>query len=745
MKSHSFYSIFSVLMLVIAFQANALNYYINFTGSGASTTLDSVVVQNLYKGTQVTVTTASQLRLYDMETSIDRLNTIVDFAGVYPNPMTDNATFSFVSKHGGNTKISVFTLEGKKVAGLDLHLREGKNTFELTLPKGVYLVQAKGTGFSYTVRTISLSMSVSRPKLIFSENMPDNMLRKVATSEVKLQYTPGDQLLYKGYSGNFCTIVTDKPSESKTTDFKFVDCTDADGNHYAVVHIGEQTWMAENLKTTKYRNEESIPNVTDNAAWGALTTGAWCHYFNNAENDVKYGKLYNWYAINDSRKIAPEGWHVPTEVDWSTLENYLIANGFNYDGTTIGNKIPKALAANFDWNSSSGEGTIGNDLTKNNSSGFSGLPGGYRDLLGAFVSPGNNCIWWSHTESDEINAWSRYLYLHFNYVISNVFPKTYGFSVRCVKDELPTLTTTAITNIKNTTATSGGEITNEGFSAVTARGVCWSKNHNPTIEDSKTIDGAGTGSFTSNITGLISGETYYVRAYATNNNGTAYGNELSFTTAIKDIDGNVYTTVTIGTQTWIVENLKTTKYRNGEEIGTTIPSNFDISAETEPKYQWAYNGDENNVPNFGRLYTWYAVTDARNIAPEGWHVASDEEWTILENYLIANGFNYDGTTTDNKIAKALAATTDWNSSTNIGAIGNDLTKNNTSGITALPGGFRYYFGLFEGLQNIGYWWSSTTYDTGNALRRRLIYDNNNLDVSYSTKTYGFSVRCVRDY
>lgn len=408
MKSHSFYSIFSVLMLVIAFQANALNYYINFTGSGASTTLDSVVVQNLYKGTQVTVTTGSQIRLYDVETSVDKLNTIVDFAGVYPNPMNDNATFSFVAKNDGNTQISVFTLEGKKVAGLDLHLREGKNTFELTLPKGVYLVRAKGTGFSYTVRTISLSMGDSRPKLMFSENVPDNMLRKVATSEVKLQYTPGDQLLYKGYSGNYCTIVTDKPSESKTTDFKFVNYTDADGNHYAVVHIGEQTWMAENLKTNKYRNEESIPNVTENSEWGALTTGAWCHYFNNVENDAKYGKLYNWYAINDARKIAPEGWHVPTEVDWSTLENYLIANGFNYDGTTDGNKIPKALAANFDWNPSSGEGTIGNDLTKNNSSGFSGLPGGYRDLFGAFVSPGNNGIWWSLSESDETNAWSRY-------------------------------------------------------------------------------------------------------------------------------------------------------------------------------------------------------------------------------------------------------------------------------------------------------------------------------------------------
>src|SRR5688500_14669040 len=102
---------------------------------------------------------------------------------------------------------------------------------------------------------------------------------------------------------------------------------------------------------------------------------------------------------------------------------------------------------------------------------------------------------------------------------------------------------------------------------------------------------------------------------------------------VTDIEGNVYHTVTIGTQVWMAENLKTTKYRNGDLIGTTIPATLDISSESAPKYQWAYNGEESIVATYGRLYTWYAVTDSRNVCPTGWHVPSDAEWTTLTTYL----------------------------------------------------------------------------------------------------------------
>jgi uncharacterized protein (TIGR02145 family) len=122
--------------------------------------------------------------------------------------------------------------------------------------------------------------------------------------------------------------------------------------------------------------------------------------------------------------------------------------------------------------------------------------------------------------------------------------------------------------------------------------------------------------------------------------------------AIKDVDGNVYTSVTIGTQVWMVENLKTTKYRNGDLIGTTNPATLDITGETSPKYQWPHDGNESNVATYyGRLYTWWAVTDSRNVCPTGWHVPSYAEWTTLTDYLTNNGYGYEGTGGD--IAKSM--------------------------------------------------------------------------------------------
>jgi len=220
--------------------------------------------------------------------------------------------------------------------------------------------------------------------------------------------------------------------------------------------------------------------------------------------------------------------------------------------------------------------------------------------------------------------------------------------------------------------------------------------------------------------------------------------------AVTDIDGNVYHTVTIGTKTWMVENLRTTKYRNGDIIGTTSFPTKSISAENTPKYQWPWNGNESDAAYYGRLYTWYAVSDNRNIAPIGWHVASDTEWTILENFLISNGYNYDGTITGNKIAKSLASNTDWFTSSYIGVIGNDLTKNNTSGFTALPCGIRYDFESLVFFLDMGYycyWWTSSEQISGHAWIRYMsgsFYDSISLFRNYSSGAWGYSVRCVKD-
>jgi uncharacterized protein (TIGR02145 family) len=211
--------------------------------------------------------------------------------------------------------------------------------------------------------------------------------------------------------------------------------TDIDGNVYQTVKIGEQWWMAENLKVKKYRNGDPIPNVTDNTAWTGLTTGAWCSYNNDAGNIETYGLLYNWYAVDDSRNIAPAGWHVPTDAEFTALENYLIANGYNWDGTTTGNKIGKSLASKTGWNSSSYAGVVGNDMPTNNTSGFSALPGGYRDFnYGAYYYMGSKGYWWSASANFSSYAWYRGLHYDGYGVFRYYGNRRYGFSVRLVRD-----------------------------------------------------------------------------------------------------------------------------------------------------------------------------------------------------------------------------------------------------------------------------------------------------------------------
>lgn len=200
---------------------------------------------------------------------------------------------------------------------------------------------------------------------------------------------------------------------------------------------------------------------------------------------------------------------------------------------------------------------------------------------------------------------------------------------------LPTLTTVAISSIGATSAVSGGNISSDGNGNITAKGVCWGTTSGPDITGSKTIDGTGSGSYTSTMTGLTAGTIYYVRAYATNSAGTSYGNELSFTTIVADADGNTYTTVTIGTQVWLGQNLKTTKFSNGDPIPTTPSLTTDISGETSPIFQWPDNDPSMNdvSSTYGRLYTWYAAADSRNVCPAGWRVPSVNDLESLKTFL----------------------------------------------------------------------------------------------------------------
>jgi len=433
---------------------------------------------------------------------------------------------------------------------------------------------------------------------------------------------------------------------------------------------------------------------------------------------------------------------------------------------------------------------------------------------------------------------------------------------------IPTLTTTAASAITANTATSGGNITSDNGAIITARGICWSTTANPTIAlSTKTNNGTGTGVFTSSITGLTANTLYYVRAYATNSAGTAYGSQVSFTTSIDYIgkwayqyirdtiynwaqlvynnnyvidsvrtpqdlrnstgyfqfnsnntykwqtntatsytgsfsaktntgydygttlnllgistspapndttkfdiyklvspnmtlnrfygalNGNLDTiivdryyellkndvdipSISIGSQTWSSKNLDVSRYRNGDPIPqVTDPTQW--SSLTTGAWCWYNNDSATYAATYGRLYNWYAVNDARGLAPLGWHIPSDGEWNKLVKFLDVSADTTCQDCNQSSIAcGAMKSTTGWNAP-NTGAT-------NSSGFAGLPAGSRYNDGTFYYIRSYGYWWSSTDYNTTYGWDRILDYNGYGVNRSINTKQFGFSVRCVRD-
>jgi len=313
---------------------------------------------------------------------------------------------------------------------------------------------------------------------------------------------------------------------------------------------------------------------------------------------------------------------------------------------------------------------------------------------------------------------------------------------------LPTLITNDVNDITATTALCGGIISDDGGFDITSRGVCWNTSNNPTIANPHTNNGNGTGSFVSNITGLSEWSTYYVRAYATNETGTSYGNELIFiaNNPVIDYDNNRYETIKIGNQIWMKENLKTSHYTDGSSLvdGTAAG---DIAGDYETKYFFVYNNDDSNKDAYGYLYTWAAIMNdalgsdenpsgVQGVCPDNWHLPSDEEWKELEMQLgmsedEANATSWRGVDVGNK----LKAINGWNS----GGNGTD-----ESGFMSLPSGNRNSDGIFIDLGNCATYWSSSEYYNSNAWDRKLSYSYREVYRNFKFKSNGYSVRCIKD-
>ena len=434
---------------------------------------------------------------------------------------------------------------------------------------------------------------------------------------------------------------------------------DIDGNEYNTVKIGQQCWMKENLRTTKYPNGTEIPIGTDSSSTIGTRNAP-----GSEDNVATRGYLYNWVATMNGatssgtnpsgvQGICPDGWHVPSNKEFTQLVEYVRGVDGNVCGSYL-NNIAKALAATTLWHSSSIECAIGNDLSGNNATGFSAVPTGYYGLnfsghVGQWYYDFQNNSTYYWTTEEHTNP--AYIYtVSFGYSSTSITQTNYdryknAYSVRCLRDPENSLIQDVIDNIVSplqNTIDSLQNTINESFD---------------NLQESL---------------GFICGVN-----------------------TVKDYDENVYATIKIGEQCWMKENLRTTHYSDGTEI----PLGTDTSRTNGYRYYPSKSAEF--VSEYGYLYNWAALMNGsasssatpsgvQGVCPTGWHVPSPNEWTQLRTYMQSqNQYRCNGTSAN--IAKALADKTGWNpvnSNTNSScAIGVNFEDNNASGFGARGAGW----------------------------------------------------------
>jgi uncharacterized protein (TIGR02145 family) len=416
MKTITFFVSFLFAIAVL----QAQDYQISFTGSGQSTTIDSIQVENLTQGTTLSLNGDDVLHLVGT-VGINILNADKNTVKVYPNPMVESAFVEFANSKTELVYLEIYNGMGVLITKQSKQVQQGRQRFEISgLKAGIYTVNVNAADWKYAAKLISLGKISGNTEIehqgTAEGTTPENVL-KSRNNLVQMQYNDGEMILFKGFAGNYARVLTLLPTQSQTVNFEFIPCSDEDGNNYAVVTIGAQTWMAENLMTTKYNNGNVIPIVTDGIEWNNLTTPAYCWYDNDeVTNKNTYGALYNWYTVN-TNSLCPDNWHVPNDAEWTILYNYL--GGISVAGVKMKN-----------W------GYWGS-----NESGFTGLPGGYRvypsppgEPEGSFWNLGFSGHWWASTAQSNANANNCTLVNNSQAADNYNLNKKSGISIRCLRD-----------------------------------------------------------------------------------------------------------------------------------------------------------------------------------------------------------------------------------------------------------------------------------------------------------------------
>lgn len=548
---------FLFLLVLLCMTGQAQNLTLSFTGrhanTGAYLQLSRVEITNQTRGWTEELIYPDTISVLVVGTGIGD-NTPVEFglSQNTPNPFSGTTYVNLTLPEGGAVTLEACDVNGRVVISRSfVSMQPGTHVLRVNLAAaGVYLLTARQSGKVSTVRMVNQrSGGENSMEIVGLRDIPQTK------GDIDHPFAYGDSMIYKGYTmipgqeleSEVVAQTQNQPETiilyfSATTLFDGQPCpgaatvTDYDNNTYNTVQIGGQCWMKENLRTTHYAD-------------GTTVTSRYAP--NNDENNVAtYGYLYNWYAVmhgaaassaNPSgvQGICPAGWHMPSCAEWTQLTTYVHDNGYQCSNCNASNWwmnvdcIAKALAAQTGWPSYSYDAcAVGYDLSTNNATGFNALPAGF--YCGAYYY-GQTAYFWSTSQYDGGNAYFRTFDYCANYVSRNYIYKSEGYSVRCVRGAvitLPTVTTDIVGAVTDSTATCGGTVTADGNAAVTMRGVCWDTLPDPTVSNSHTVDGIGLGVFNSSMTGLTSGTIYYVRAYATNSAGTAYGALRTFTTKI---------------------------------------------------------------------------------------------------------------------------------------------------------------------------------------------------------------------
>ncbi len=414
-----------IFLLLALLKVQAQDYLISFTGAGAATTIGTVKVNNLTSGDTITLNGGDVLHLIPALGIWDHGTDKVPLQ-LYPNPMAEQSTLTFVAPEEGIVVICIVDLSGKTVYQASTQLSPGKHSFSVSgINQGMYFLKVSGINFNYSAKLISQSSQQNDVRIEYVSFVNKNTTGKYSKSTVNtidMPYTDGDILMYKGTSGPYSAVVTDVPAGSKTTTFPFFDCTDSDGKHYATVQIGTgrflQVWMAENLKVGIGIDKTQTP--TDN--------GIIEYYCYNDSVDLcgVYGGLYRWdemmnyTEIEGSQGICPNGWHIPTNQEFYDLENFL--GGL----ATAGGKLKETGTAH--WNA--------NNVGATNETGFTALPGGERESWGgSYTRLGITSFFWSSSPG---TVGGYFFYLAINNFEARTYrsdgPREAAFSCRCIHD-----------------------------------------------------------------------------------------------------------------------------------------------------------------------------------------------------------------------------------------------------------------------------------------------------------------------